>query len=139
MPPRAELTSARPRRTSTTTTARAAVRKVEWEEATGREDAAVRLTPLVMKALSQFFFGPEGFIKDSFGMTEGFTFQFREARKRLRAGERPFFLYPMRIFQKEAKVEIEREKKLEAFSLDEQRITEIMNRMLAEMGPIKGV
>jgi len=41
---------------------------------------SIKQTPLAKGALSRFFFGPEGFIKDNFGKNEGFAFELREAR-----------------------------------------------------------
>lgn len=66
------------------------------------EETAVKLTHLARQALEQYFFGKEGFIKDNFGKKEGFAFELREARNRLRIGQRPFFLKPLRIFKKDA-------------------------------------
>jgi hypothetical protein len=112
--------------------------KASEKAAAAVDDLPVRLTPPAKMALSQFFFGPEGFVKDNFGKTEGFAFQLREARLRLRAGEKPFFLYPLRIFQKEAKVEVAIGMKVvEGSGLDEKRILEIVNRRLAEIGLTK--
>jgi hypothetical protein len=107
----------------------------------GKEES-IKLTPLAKGALSRFFFGPEGFIKDNFGKNEGFAFELREARWRLRAGEKPFFHYPRKIFEKVNGKDEGKEVRQEAFGLDEQRIMEIVNKRvdqrLAEMGLIKG-
>jgi hypothetical protein len=65
-----------------------------------KEDLMPRLTYFARDALSQFFFGPEGFVKDNFGKTSGLAFELREARRRLRKGERPFFRNPLRIYSK---------------------------------------
>jgi hypothetical protein len=108
---------------------------------TGKEES-IKLTPLAKAALSRFFFGQEGFIKDGFGKADGFAFELREARRRLRAGERPFFHYPMRIFEKVNGEDRCREVRPDTFGLDEQRIMEIINKRvdqkLAEIGLIKG-
>ncbi len=109
--------------------------------ATSEKEESIKLTPLAKAALSRFFFGQEGFIKDGFGKTDGFAFELREARRRLRAGEKPFFHYPMRIFEKvNGKVE-RKELRQDTLGLDELSIMEIINRRvdqrLAEMGLIK--
>lgn len=105
------------------------------------KDETVKLTPLATQALSQFFFGEEGFIKDNFGNIEGFAFELRQARKRLRSGERPFFLSPLRIFERETKKYAEEENKAESVSIDEQKILELVNKLvdqrLAEIGANK--
>ena len=58
-----------------------------------------------------FFFGPEGMGKDGFGKTSGFAFELKEARRRLRDGEKPFFHNPLRIFYKDVKAEGENKSK----------------------------
>jgi len=107
----------------------------------GKEES-IKLTPLAKGPLSRFFFGPEGFIKDNFGKTEGFAFELREARRRLRAGEKPFFHYPRRIFEKDARNEERREQRAETLGLDEQRIMAMVDKRvdqrLAERELIKG-
>ncbi len=116
-------------------------KKSENPASTEKEES-IKLTPLAKGALSRFFFGPEGIIKDNFGKSQGLAFELREARRRLRAGERPFFHYPMRIFEKDARSEERREQRAETTALDEQRIMEMINKRvdqrLAEMGLIKG-
>jgi len=115
-------------------------KKSETPDSTGNEES-IKLTPLAKGALSRFFFGPEGFVKDNFGKSAGFAFELREARRRLRAGNRPFFFSPMRIFEKDANGE-KREQRAESFAIDEQRIMELVNKRvdqrLAEMGLTKG-
>jgi hypothetical protein len=68
------------------------------------DDVAVKLTKLSRDALLQFFFGKEGYIKDHIGKNEGFAYELREARSRLKAGknpsEEPVFCKPLRIFKK---------------------------------------
>ncbi|MCX6668730.1 MAG: hypothetical protein NTV25_02855 [Methanothrix sp.] len=109
----------------------------EKPASTGKEES-IKLTSLAKGALSRFFFGPEGFIKDNFGKNEGFAFELREARRRLRAGEKPFFHYPRRIFEKVNGKDEGKEVRQETLGLDEQRIMEIVNKRvdqrLAEMG-----
>jgi len=114
----------------------------EKPASTGKEDS-IKLTPRAKEALSRFFFGPEGFIKDNFGKNAGFAFELREARRRLRAGERPFFHYPMRIFEKDERSGERREQRAETFGLEEQKIMELVNKRvdqrLVEMGLMKRV
>ena len=68
------------------------------------DDVAVKLTKLSRDALTQFFFGKEGYLKDHIGKNEGFAYELREARRRLKAGknpsEEPVFCEPLRIFKK---------------------------------------
>ena len=71
----------------------------------GKPAEQVRLTEASKEALKMFFFGPEGMGKDGFGKTSGFAFELKEARRRLRDGEKPFFHNPLRIFYKDVKVE----------------------------------
>lgn len=54
------------------------------------------LTDISKTALKTFFFGSDGTSK-----TSGLAFELEEARKRLRKGQKPFFIHPLRIFQKE--------------------------------------
>jgi len=96
---------------------------------------SIKLTPLAKEAISRFFFGEEGFYKDDFGKTEGFAFELKEARRRLRSGEVPAFLYPLRIFRKDTrKEERDRIGREENLNLDETRVLEIVNKRLAELG-----
>lgn len=68
------------------------------------DDIAVKLTKLSRDALVQFFFGKDGYIKDQIGKNEGFAYELREARRRLKAGKNPLtdpiFSKPLRIFKK---------------------------------------
>ncbi len=72
------------------------------------------------------------------GKTEGFVNELKEAEKRLQDGEKPFFLYPMRIYQKEDKEPGDKEKfgsirgKDEISMIIDRRVREI----LAEQGLI---
>jgi hypothetical protein len=61
---------------------------------------SIKLTEKAKQALEKFFFGEQGFIRDNFGKEAGFAYELREARRRLRDGEKPFFIYPMRIYPK---------------------------------------
>ncbi len=103
--------------------------------AKGGKDEQVKLTQLSKDALNRFFFGKEGFVKDNFGKTEGFAFELRQARRRLRDGEQPPFIYnPMRIFEKEAEKQDKKKTGTEYTNLDEQKIKEIVNKRLADLG-----
>jgi hypothetical protein len=95
---------------------------------------SIKMTPLAKEAISRFFFGKEGFCKDDFGKTEGFAFELKDARRRLRSGEVPFFLYPLRIFQKDTGKEVMDRVGKEDLNLDEMRVLEIVNKRLAELG-----
>jgi len=100
----------------------------------GKSDQ-VRLTDASKQALKTFFFGSDGSSKSN-----GFVFELNEARKRLRDGEKPFFINPLRIFQKEADDPEEGKKTTGRINGDEdiakivdKRITE----KLIELGLIK--
>lgn len=96
----------------------------------------IRLTAASKEALKTFFFGPDGS-----GKTSGFVFELKEARKRLRDGEKPFFVNPLRIFQKDAIVSADSRKLHEREMIDEEiaRIIDArINEKLTEMGLIKG-
>lgn len=59
-------------------------------------------------ALKKFFFGADGT-----GKTSGLTFELEEARRRLREGgeqDKPFFMNPLSIFEKESEIEREYER-----------------------------
>ena len=60
---------------------------------------SVRLPERSKYALETFFFGPDGS-----GNNSGFVFELKEARKRLRNGEKPFFLNPLQIFEREREI-----------------------------------
>ena len=87
-----------------------------------------------------FFFGEEGFMRDNFGKRAGFAYELREARRRLRDGEKPFFLYPMRIYPKGNRVP-ENNQKMDCCQ-DEDKISRIVDKrikeILAESGLLKG-
>lgn len=86
----------------------------------------IRLTEKSKEALKQFFFGLDGS-----GKTSGFAFELKEARKRLRDGEKPFFINPLRIFEKEASF-LESEKKASAMIYEDGKISKIINERVDE-------
>lgn len=95
----------------------------------------VRLTATSKETLKTFFFGADGS-----GKTSGFVFELKEARKRLRDGEKPFFINPLRIFQKDAALSADSSKSHEREKSDEEiaRIVDArINEKLIEMGLIK--
>ncbi|MFA6373044.1 MAG: hypothetical protein WCW68_10495 [Methanothrix sp.] len=100
----------------------------------GKSDQ-VRLTEMSKQALKTFFFGSDGSSKNS-----GFVFELNEARKRLRDGEKPFFIDPLRIFQKESLVSDETKKSHAPVKTDEEiaRIVDARINELIEQGLIKG-
>lgn len=106
----------------------------EKGEKNGKSDQ-VRLTDESKQALKTFFFGEDGSSKSS-----GFVFELNEARKRLRNGETPFFINPLRIFQKEAVVIDDIKKSQERVKSDDEiaRIVDArINEKLVELGLIK--
>jgi len=60
---------------------------------------SVRLPERSKHALKTFFFGPDGS-----GNNSGFVFELKEARNRLRNGEKPFFINPLQIFEREREI-----------------------------------
>ncbi|HPS91535.1 MAG TPA: hypothetical protein PKV33_05215 [Methanothrix sp.] len=107
----------------------------EKSEKNGNADQ-VRMTAASKGALKTFFFGQDGS-----GKTSGFVFELKEARKRLRDGEKPFFVNPLRIFQRDATVSADSRKSYEREKNDEEiaRIVDArINEKLMEMGLIKG-
>jgi hypothetical protein len=112
----------------------------EKSEKDGKPAEQVRLTAASKEALKMFFFGPDGIGKDSFGRTSGFAFELKEARKRLRDGEKPFFINPLRIFEKYASF-LESKKKSSARIYEDDDICKIINERvdgrLKELGLIK--
>ena len=69
----------------------------EMKKGKDGESNQVRLTDASRQALKAYFFGPDGS-----GEKSGFVYELNEARKRLRDGKKPFFIDPLRIFQKES-------------------------------------
>jgi hypothetical protein len=99
----------------------------------------VKLTPASKDALEMFFFGPDGIGKDGFGKTSGFAFELKEARRRLRDGEKPFFLNPLRIFYNDIKVDEDKNRK--GPELDKDEIAQAVDKRIEELikqGKIKG-
>ncbi len=86
----------------------------------------VRLTAASKEALKTFFFGLDGSSK-----TSGFVFELNEARNRLRNGEKPFFINPLRIFQKDVSF-LENEKKSTARIYGDRDISEIVDKRIEE-------
>lgn len=68
------------------------------------EEIPVKLTPTSRKALEKYYFGDEGYIKNDIGKTGGLAFRLKEAREKLKAGNKPnvepLFTVPLRIFPK---------------------------------------
>jgi len=96
----------------------------------------IRLTEKTKDSLNTFFFGTDGT-----GKTNGFAFELESARKRLRNGEKPFFIHPLRIFQKKEAVSKDKtETKASKYHDDddlEKIIDERIGQRLKEMGYIK--
>lgn len=105
------------------------------KEKSGKDGKAdqVRLTEQSRQALNIFFFGQDGSSKKS-----GFVFELNQARKRLRDGEKPFFINPLRIFLKQA--DEEDAKKTAGRNSSQDDITKIVdkriNDKLIELGLI---
>jgi len=99
----------------------------------GKSDQ-VRLTDGSKQALKTFFFGEDGS-----GKSSGFIFELNEARKRLRDGEKPFFINPLRIFQKDAIVSDEAKRSASLARTDEEiaRIVDARIQELIKQGVIK--
>jgi rhodanese-related sulfurtransferase len=100
------------------------------------DDAAVKLTKLSKDALTQFFFGKEGYIRGSIGKTEGLAFELREARKRLEEGqnpsEEPLFCKSLRIFKNNNRDQSHKD----CINRDEQSVSNIPNideKMIEDM------
>lgn len=73
-----------------------------------KQEDLPNLTDTSKTALKKFFFGADGT-----GETSGLTFELEEARRRLREGgekDKPFFMNPLRIFEKESEIEREYER-----------------------------
>lgn len=105
-----------------------------------RKNEQIKLTEEAKIPLKEFFFGKQmgiedyGIIKDNFDNTGGFAFELYEASKRLKTGDKPpLFLHPLRIFDKDAGITEEKDKaKAETFSMDEQRILEIVDKRVEQ-------
>ena len=95
----------------------------------------VRLTEQSKQALKMFFFGPDGS-----GQKSGFVFELTEARKRLRDGEKPVFINPLRIFQKVTDAVEEENKSTGRINGDEdiaRIVDQRINEKLVELGLIE--
>jgi len=99
----------------------------------GKSDQ-VRLTDASKQALKTFFYGEDGSSQNS-----GFVYELNEARKRLRDGEKPFFINPLRIFQKEKANPEEVAKSQKQVKSDDEitRIVDARIHELMEQGMIK--
>jgi hypothetical protein len=86
----------------------------------------VKLTALSKEALKTFFFGPNGS-----NQTSGLVFELNMARKRIKDGEKPFFINPLRIFQKEGIVK-ENLKKSHGRSESDDEIASIVDAKIIE-------
>lgn len=105
----------------------------------GRKNEQIKLTEVAKASLKEFFFGKEmseaeyETIKNNFDNVGGFAFELREAKQKLMAGKKPpLFLRTLRIFDKDAGMEEKDKAKAEAFSLDEQRILEIVDKRVEQ-------
>lgn len=94
----------------------------------------VRLTEASKEALKAYFFGEDGT-----GNTSGYTFELKQARIRIRNGEVPFFLTPLRIFNKESASEEEEKTTIGPKRTDEDiaRIVDARIKELIAQGMIK--
>ncbi|MDD1761561.1 MAG: hypothetical protein LUQ59_04950 [Methanothrix sp.] len=99
----------------------------------GKSDQ-VRLTDASKHALKAYFFGPDGS-----GEKRGFVYELNEARKRLRDGKKPFFIDPLRIFQKDAVVSDDAKRSGGSIKTDEEiaRIVDARIQELIKQGVIK--
>ena len=82
--------------------------KTENGKIDNKQEDLPNLTELSKMALKKFFFGADGT-----GKTSGLTFELEEARRRLREGgeqDKPFFMNPLSIFEKESEIEREYER-----------------------------
>ena len=93
-------------------------------------DESIKLTEKAKQALEKFFFGEQGFVRDNFGKEAGFAYELREARRRLRDGEKPFFIYPMRIYPKGDRV---LENSGKNYCQDEDEISRIVDKRIKEI------
>jgi len=77
--------------------------------------------------LDKFFFG-----KDGTGHSDGFAFRLREAKKRLYEGEKNFFTDPIKIFENASENIPKEEIKSDTHILDEQKIVDLVNKVVDE-------
>jgi len=93
-------------------------------------DESIKLTEKAKQALGKFFFGEQGFVRDNFGKEAGYAYELRVARRRLRDGEKPFFIYPMRIYPKGDRV---LENSGRNYCQDEDEISRIVDKRIKEI------
>ncbi len=106
----------------------------EMKKGKDGESDQVRLTDASRQALKAYFFGPDGS-----GEKSGFVYELNEARKRLRDGKKPFFIDPLRIFQKESVASDEAKRSNGPAKTDEEiaRIVDARIQELIKQGVIK--
>ncbi len=106
----------------------------EMKKGKDGESNQVRLTDASKYALKAYFFGPDGS-----GEKSGFVYELNEARKRLRDGKKPFFIDPLRIFQKESVASDEAKRSGGLIKTDEEiaRIVDARIQELIKQGVIK--
>ena len=106
----------------------------EMKKGKDGESNQVRLTDASKYALKAYFFGPDGS-----GEKSGFVYELNEARKRLRDGKKPFFIDPLRIFQKDAVVSDDAKRSGGSIKTDEEiaRIVDARIQELIKKGVIK--
>jgi len=106
----------------------------EMKKGKDGESNQVRLTDASRQALKAYFFGP-----DASGEKSGFVYELNEARKRLRDGKKPFFIDPLRIFQKDAVVSDDAKRSGGSIKTDEEiaRIVDARIQELIKKGVIK--
>ena len=105
----------------------------------GKPAEQVKLTQRSKEALKTFFFGQDDMGKDDFGKNNGFAFELKEAKKRLKDGKMPFFHNPLRIFYKDKKVE--EENGIDCRNLDKDDVARAVDKRIKELieqGVIKG-
>ncbi|NLH20723.1 MAG: hypothetical protein GX463_00895 [Methanothrix sp.] len=103
------------------------------EEGDGEKNGGseqIRLTERSKEALNNFFFGPDG-TREKPSNKSGFVFELKEARKRLRDGQKPFFINPMRIFLREASDK--EEPKSSGQFMDQDEIVRVVDARINEL------
>jgi hypothetical protein len=104
------------------------------EEGDGEKNGSseqVRLTERTKEALNAFFYGPDG-TGNKPSNKSGFVFELKEARKRLRDGEKPFLINPMRIFLRESS-ESEETVKSNGQLMDQDEIVRVVDARINEL------
>lgn len=103
----------------------------QWTKAEG--NAGNRLTPLANKALEKYYFGDEGYLRDDIGKTEGLAFELKTAKERLMEGKNPpIFLNPLKIFNREGRLENAIELEPEKVTMDERMLLKIVDERVEE-------